>query len=293
MMAESNKEDKFVQRLDFKDENLSIKWKTFKAQFNIFKIAKKYADLGEEERIANLLMLMGSDSVPIYEQFTFGSGEGETRTLANVLAMFDRHFEPVRNVIFERVKFNGMRQGGLPMHSFITQVHTQADNCDYGNMRDQLIRDRIVVGVTDNKLREQLVDVEGLDLATCIRKAKQFVTHHAQASKLVGGADDNLDAVYRPSAGKARNDNQEAMHKPNVGRPKNKCQFCNRDFHHRDRCPARNAVCFNCKEKGHWARSKCCKGKTTALAANEVTSYSDVTQEAEGMESLFLDSGSL
>ena len=156
------------------------------------------------------------------------------------------------------------------MHNFITQVHTQTDNCDYGTIRDQLIRDRIVVGVTDNKLREQLMDVEDLDLATSIRKAKLYVTHHAQASKLVGEADDNLDAVY----------------KPNTGRASNKCQFCNRDFHHRDKCPAKNAVCFNCKEKSHWARSKCCKGKKTASTANEVT------QESEEMESLFLGSDS-
>ena len=95
-MTESNKDDKFVQRLDFKDENLSTKWKTFKAQFDILKIAKKYADMEEEEQIANLLMLMGSDSVPIYGQFTFDGGEGQTKTLVNVLAMFNRHFEPVK-----------------------------------------------------------------------------------------------------------------------------------------------------------------------------------------------------
>lgn len=114
--------------------------------------------MGDEEQIANLLLLMRSDSVPIYKQFTFTSGQ--TKNLGTVISMFDKHFEPVKNVIFERVKFNSIKQGSLSIHQFITQLQSQADNCDYGTIRDEMIRDRIVVGVCDDKLREYLIDVE-------------------------------------------------------------------------------------------------------------------------------------
>ena len=84
------KDDRFVQRLDFKDSSrLSASWKTFKSQFAIVKIAKQYSKMSEEEKVANLLLLMGSDSVKIYDQFTFDESKNETKkTLDNVVKFF-------------------------------------------------------------------------------------------------------------------------------------------------------------------------------------------------------------
>ena len=63
----NSKEDRFVQRLNFWGDNLALSLKTFKAQFAVVKIAKKYADMGAEEQIANLLLLMGSAYIqPVY-----------------------------------------------------------------------------------------------------------------------------------------------------------------------------------------------------------------------------------
>lgn len=54
---------------------------------------------------------MGAESVSIYELFTFHVSEnGRTKMLTNVIVMFDRHVEPVKNIIFKRVKFNSLRQ---------------------------------------------------------------------------------------------------------------------------------------------------------------------------------------
>ena len=43
-MAEGgeSKSDRFVKRLDFSAANLATKWKTFKSEFDIHKIVKKY-----------------------------------------------------------------------------------------------------------------------------------------------------------------------------------------------------------------------------------------------------------
>ena len=105
IMAEgsSTRDDKFVQQLNFASGTLSIDWKTFKAQFEIFKVAKRYCGMDEAEKIANLLVLMGPDSVPIYSQFRFSDTiTSRKKTLKNVIAMFDAHFEPVNNVIYKR-----------------------------------------------------------------------------------------------------------------------------------------------------------------------------------------------
>lgn len=278
-----SRDDRFVQRLNFSSGNLSVEWKEFKAQFEIFKVAKKYNKMEEGEKIANLLVLMGLESVPIYNQFEFSdTDEQRKKKLRNVIAMFDRHFEPVKNVIYERVKFNGMRQGTSSIHQFITDLRCQADNCDYGAVRDDLIRDRIVIGVNDPKLREYLIDVEDLTLQRCIQKAKQYVSHHEQAARMDSGHDDALDMLRRPGG---KSESRQGSVEPTGGK---KCFFCGRAYPHRSRCPAKSSTCHDCGLKGHWAGTKSCKGKRPAGSGKMASSAEEVI--VQDMDGLFLGS---
>lgn len=286
-MAES-REDRFVQKLSFTDGNFIGAWQCFKKQFAVVRIAKNYAAMNEEVQIANLLLLMGPDSVPIFEQFTFHeTEEGKTKTLTNVISMFDRYFEPVKNIIYERVKFNSMCQESKLLHQFITDLQSQADNCEYGAMRDQLVRDRIVVGVSSNKLREYLIDVEDLTLPKCIQKAKQWMSHHSQALQSEDGSRENVDgmSVWKRSVGRKSGDQvaqATGAHQTEIA--KQGCPYCRFPSHPRNRCPARNAVCHTCKQKGHWAKSKACKGRQEEVKSVEVD------QTAEELGGLFLGS---
>ena len=295
-MAES-KEERFVRQLNFASASLEADWRVFKSQFAVFMVAKKFSGMLHEEQIANLLVLMGPESVPIYEQFVFESGTGaaadKKKELKNVIKMFDTHFEPVKNVIFERVKFNSMRQGNLTLHQFITGLQTQAKSCDYGVMRDELVRDRIVVGVADEKLREYLINLDGLDLQKCITKAKQFVSHHEQSSRISGDSLDSVKVVTataagvgaprqgtgvlapRPASSSANGTRARVGHALPGGR---KCMFCAKLVHFGDSCPAKRSKCNRCGMMGHWAAASVCKGKVS-----KVLPVREVTDELEGM----------
>lgn len=286
-MAEgsSTRDERFVKKLNFSSESLALDWKMFKAQFEIFKVAKKYGEMSAEEQIANLLVLMGPESVPIYAQFQFNNEvPAQAKTLANVIRLFDTHFEPVKNVIYERVKFNNIKQGGNTIHKFITELQSQADSCEYGTVRDDLVRDRIVVGVTDNKLREYLIDTEDLTLQKAIQRAKQYVSHHEQAAIMNSSVkDDNLDYVSQPrfKRGIAVNKRPDVEERPVAS--ENRCPYCYWKRHAKGQCPARNATCYKCKGKGHWA--KACKRRQESRT-EEVDCDTD-------MDGLFLGDQSL
>lgn len=65
----------------------------------------------------------------------------------SVKAMLETYFVPRKNVIYERARFNQrFQQPGESVDVFITAWHTLAENCKYGALHDELIRDRIVVG---------------------------------------------------------------------------------------------------------------------------------------------------
>ena len=94
-----------------------------------------------------------------------------------VLKKFDAHFVVKRNVIFERAQFNIRRQEqGESMEPFITTLHKLAETCEFGALREILIRDRIVVGIQDSKLSEKLQLDKDLTLdkaVTLVRQAEQ------------------------------------------------------------------------------------------------------------------------
>jgi len=282
-MAEGG--EHFVKKMCFSSsENLAASWKLFKSQLRIYMIAKKFSDMSEEEKIANALLLMGSESVPIYDQFVFNEDvPAERKTLENVLTMFGKHCEPVKNITYERVKFNSMKQGEMSIHQFITTLQSQADVCEYGQMRDELVRDRIVVGVRDMKLREYLIDVENLTLSSCIQKAKQYISHHEQIKKMDESVDENLDDVHH----KSKQSNSKTAASSGFVKT---CPFCNKQPHHRTKCPARFSICHACKVKGHWAKSRACKGKTTQTPTRN-EEVSEQTTES-GVEGLYLGSES-
>lgn len=286
-MAESG--NSFVKKLSFSSSNLAADWKQFKAQLDIYKIAKKFGDMGEEEKIANALLLMGSESVPIYQQFTFDEEvPTKEKTLDNVLTMFANHCEPVKNTIYERVKFNSMRQGELSIHQFITNLLSQADLCDYGVMRDELVRDRIVVGVNDPKLREYLIDVDGLDLASCVQKSKQYISHHDHIRRMeVPTVDENVDSVGQGKARNYKSGSYKGQGAQSSGSAKT-CYFCSKEPHKREKCPAKLSTCHACKLKGHWAKSKACKGKQKRSNQNDEVLENEEGTVEDSVEGLYL-----
>ena len=73
--------------------------------------------------------------------------------------------------IYERACFNRRsQQPGESVESFITGLHTLAEHCQFGAPREELIRDRIVVGILDAKLSESLQLDTDLSLAKAMTK---------------------------------------------------------------------------------------------------------------------------
>lgn len=106
----------------------------------------------EKQKIDILVYLMGEESEDILIQF-----QKIPDTYEEVLNVFDKYFIPRRNIIYERFKFNStVQKPGETIDLFITSLHTLAEHCNYGQLKEELIRDRIVVGMLDTKTSERL-----------------------------------------------------------------------------------------------------------------------------------------
>lgn len=73
--------------------------------------------------------------------------EEDRRSYAAVLDKFDAYFQVRRNVIFERACFNRCnQQPGKTAEQYIMTLYSLTDNCEYGALEEEMIRDRLVVG---------------------------------------------------------------------------------------------------------------------------------------------------
>ena len=157
------------------------------------------------------------------------------------MAKFDDHFKIRHNLIFERAKFNKRVQlVGESAEQYITALYQLAENCNYGELKSEMICDRLVVGIRDDNLSQQLqMDPElTLDKVKTRIRQKEAVQH--QQGILRGNTDthvaNDLEEVKltrskRPSGTKShKNDSAPGTSKT--------CTCCGKAKHPRDKCPA-------------------------------------------------------
>ena len=99
---------------------------------------------------------MGKQADDIFISFEF-TAEQE-KNYEEVKEKFEYYFiVKKKKKIFERAKFNSRSQrAGESVDSFITDLFGLARYCNFGALKEELIRDRIVVGLQNRELSEKL-----------------------------------------------------------------------------------------------------------------------------------------
>ena len=256
-------------------------WPRWIKRFERFRQVSDLTSKSGETQVSTLVYSMGDKAEDILE--SFGLSEGDAKKYDTVKAKFEDYFVKKKNPIFERAKFNKRRQGEQEtVDDFITDLYQLAANCEYGNLHDELIRDRIVVGIKDSELSEKLQMEATLTLEQAVTSARQSEAVKKQQKVVRGDQETPSTSVDRLITRK----------KPYGGQFKNsqhKQQSCTRcgisPSHSRQNCPAREATCHKCNGKGHYKR--CCRTKRVR-GIEERQSASD-SETAEFMGSVTAD----
>ena len=137
-------------------------WEKWIRRFNRFRIASELHKKSEEIQVNSLIYAMGPSADDVLTTFDV------------VKLKFDQYFNVRRNVIYERAKFNQRRQEvEESAEEFITSLYCLAENCAYGALKEEMIRDRIVVGVRDTKLSEKMQLETALTLAMSVKVVRE------------------------------------------------------------------------------------------------------------------------
>lgn len=62
-----------------------------------------------------------------------------------------------KNITFERARFNRRNQSdGESIEQYIVALYTLVEDCQHGDFKEEMIRDRLVVGIKDEALSAKL-----------------------------------------------------------------------------------------------------------------------------------------
>lgn len=76
-------------------------------------------------------------------------------------------------MIYERARFHQRRQGeGETVEAFVRGLYELSEHCNFGQLKDEYIRDRIVIRLRDKSLSEKLQLQGTLTLARAIEMAR-------------------------------------------------------------------------------------------------------------------------
>ena len=243
-------------------------WSRWRQRFQQFREASGLSAEAATKQISTFLYCLGEEAESVLAS-TNATG-ADRRDFDCIIAKFDAYFQVRKNVIYERARFNRRnQQSGETAEQYIMALYALAKNCDYGGMTDEMIRDRLVVGIRDSALSEKLQMDAKLTLESAKKAIRQREAVHEQQQTLKAGDRTtvdvdavDIDAVQpksrRQNERRGNTYNTRASTQPHPNNPQTgeKCSRCGRERHPRDKCPARDAQCHNCKRKGHF-RAQC------------------------------------
>ncbi|XP_048586619.1 uncharacterized protein K02A2.6-like [Nematostella vectensis] len=166
---------------------------------------------------------------------------------------------------------------------YVVRLRHLAKSCEFGDLKDSLIRDRIVIGTTDESGRERLLRerpvpslnkvVESLRAAEISRTHRQAISgkpysnqaetiHHTDKrqpnrrnNQRKGRGNNGNNGGQQKTNGNKRRQTQDCRPPaPGSHNSSTSCHWCGKKADHvKKDCPAKDAKCRNCGKTGHYA----------------------------------------
>ena len=145
-------------------------WPKRKRRFMQYRDAAGLSTQSDVRQVSTLLYCLGEEANDVLALTEIS--EEDRKKFNPVMRNFDAFFKVRHNVIFERDRFNQRNQlPGESAEKYIAEVYRLAEYCNFGALKDELIRDRLVVGILDKKTSQHLQ----LDPDLTVDKAKTTI----------------------------------------------------------------------------------------------------------------------
>ena len=230
-------------------------WPKWARRFERFRQSSDLTEKSEPSQVNTLIYSMGDAADDIFHSFRLT--EEQVANYKTVREKFDAYFSKKKNVIYERVRFNMRKQDeGEQVDAFITALYNLASKCEYGELHDEMIHDRIVVGIANPTLSEKMQLDEGLTLEKAAKLARECESIKQQQPKLREMEKKDVDLVRQPRSRKGQHRSKQTQGMGYTKSTNHKvCTRCGNDhLSGKEPCRARLVKCHKCGKVGHYQR---------------------------------------
>ena len=227
--------------------NLANNWKQWKQVWSAYELVTRLNEQTDEYRVAAFITCIGPKALAIHNGLPFQS-EDEKKNLAKILELWETYCLGKTNIIYERYRFNNRNQdAGESIDTYASNLRSLSDTCNFGALKDEMIRDRIVCGVRDSSLRKKLLQVPELTLQKCIDMCRSV---EATSTQLEAMSAQTSHVPPPPEVNFVKTPSKGADKSPIV----KDCRFCGQTHEmERSKCPAFGKICSVCQRENHFA----------------------------------------
>ena len=165
--------------------------------------------------------------------------------MKDIVLTFDRHSFFTRN-----------QQESETIDTYVTELRNKASRCEFADLKDGLIRDRIVCGIINDSVRARPLRESDLSLEKCVDICRASEISAFQLKELTD--EKSVHAVRVEDKAGQSDTWKEKREEKRDKTGNNICNYCGYR-HRRSRCPAYGKNCNRCKKLHHFASM--CKAK--------------------------------
>ncbi|CAC5369075.1 unnamed protein product [Mytilus coruscus] len=148
------------------DGNMAERWKKWRQTMELY-LDVAMTEAEEKDTCKALLYVIGQEGQDIFN--TFNIQEGDKGKIEPLFTHFERYCIPRKNVTMERYKFNTRVQGkSESIDQFVTDLRNMTQNCAFGAITEELVRDGIVCCTNSERVKQRLLRDDELTLAKAI-----------------------------------------------------------------------------------------------------------------------------
>ena len=250
-------------------------WKMWKQLWENYCVLTNLGSQDEGYQKALLLHSLGPEGVRIYNGMSFSVDEDSNKASV-IISKLDSHFLGARREYFERFKFNRRNQAlDETIDQYVSVLRTMAKTCGFCKcMAENLLMDRLLLGVCDDKMRERMMATHDLTLNKAVDICKAMEAANCQMTAL---RKDTVHRVTGRNVTKGQSTQKfvkQSKAKKMTGKSsavgERKCKFCCRaHVMKKENCPAWGKKCKACHQSNHFKGSVLCKAKDVHAVGEE------------------------
>ena len=148
--------------------DLRESWKQWRQIWDAYALVTGLNQQSNEFQVATFITCIGHEALKTHNGLPFKTDE-EKKDMAKILELWGEYCNGKTNIIYERYKFNNREQKtDERVDAYAAVLRDLVSSCNYGALKEEMIRDRIVCGITNSAVRKKLPQIPDLTYDKCM-----------------------------------------------------------------------------------------------------------------------------